>query len=64
MWSTEFSLGYASLTSILIFHELRKIGKVKNHVPHSMDGKMNVSDTFANVYQNLYNSADDRDETL
>ena len=47
-----------------IFDEFRKIPKVKNDVPHTLDGKMNVSETFANVYQNLYNSAGDRDETL
>ena len=45
-----------------IFDELRKIRKVKKHVPHTMDGKTNVSETFANVYQNLYNSAGDKEE--
>ena len=46
-----------------IFDELRKICQVKNHMAPTMDGKINVSETFANVYQNLYNSADDIDET-
>ena len=46
-----------------IFDELRKICEVKNHMAHTMDGKINVSETFANMYQNLYNSADDIDET-
>ena len=45
-----------------IFDELRKIRKAKKHVPHTMDGKTNVSETFANVYQNLYNSAGDKEE--
>ena len=45
-----------------IFDELRKIRKVKKHVPHTMNGKTNVSETFANVYQNLYNSAGDKEE--
>ena len=45
-----------------IFDEHRKIRKVKKYVPHTMDGKTNVSETFANVYQNLYNSAGDKEE--
>ena len=28
-----------------------------------MDGKKYVGETFANIYQNLYKSADDKDKT-
>ena len=47
-----------------IFDELRKMRKVKCTVPQVMDGCKNVNETFMNVYKELYNSSNDKDETL
>ena len=46
-----------------IFHELRKMRRVNNSVPQAMDGCKNVSEKFANVYEELYNSANDEEGT-
>ena len=46
-----------------IFVELRKLRKAKPTVATSMDGKKeNIADHFKNIFEELYNSADDKDD--
>ena len=46
-----------------IFTELKKMRRVKSRLPDRMDGSDSVSETFKDVYQQLYTSADDVQET-
>ena len=40
-----------------IFHELKKLCKIKDMVPITIDGtKDNITELFANVYEHIYNS--------
>ena len=46
-----------------IFHELKKLRKVDDTVPTTIDGtKDNITGHFANVYERIYNSIDDKEE--
>ena len=46
-----------------IFHELKKLRKVNDIVPTTIDGtKDNITGHFANVYERIYNSIDDKEE--
>ena len=46
-----------------IFHELKKLRMVSRTVSKTMDGaKEDVSEHFANVYERIYNSVDDKEE--
>ena len=46
-----------------IFHELKKLRKIKDTVPITIDGtKDNITGHFANVYERIYNSIDDEEE--
>ena len=46
-----------------IFHELKKLRKVNDIVPTTIDGtKENITGHFANVYERIYNSIDDKEE--
>ena len=46
-------------------HELKKLRMVSRTVSKTMDGaKENVSEHFANVYERIYNSADDEEEIM
>ena len=46
-----------------IFHELKKLCKIKDMVPITIDGtKDNITGHFANVYERIYNSIDDEEE--
>ena len=46
-----------------IFHELKKLRKVNGTVPRTIDGtKDNITGHFANVYERIYNSIDDKEE--
>ena len=47
-----------------IFDEIRKIRKVKKNSPQCIDGCNNVPEKFANVYEELFNSTNDKHETL
>ena len=46
-----------------VFEEIRKMRKVNKSLPHTMDGQTNVTERFKNVYQKLYNSVNDEQET-
>ena len=46
-----------------VFEEIRKMRKVDKSLPHTMDGQTNVTERFKNVYQKLYNSVNDEQET-
>ena len=54
----------ACITSeVDIFHELKKLRKIKDMVPITIDGtKDNITGHFANVYERIYNSLDDEEE--
>ena len=46
-----------------IFHELKKLRMVSRTVSKPMDGdKKDVSEHFANVYERIYNSVDNKEE--
>ena len=46
-----------------IFEEIKKLRKCKNSTANSIDGKTNnVEEHFANVYEDLYTSVDDKHE--
>ena len=46
-----------------IFHELKKLRKVNDIVPTTIDGtKDNITGHFADVYERIYNSIDDKVE--
>ena len=46
-----------------IFHELKKLHKIKDMVSITIDGtKDNITGPFANVYERIYNSIDDEEE--
>ena len=46
-----------------IFHEVKKLRKVNDIVPTTIDGtKDNITGHFANVYERIYNSIDDKEE--
>ena len=46
-----------------IFDKIQKMRKVKNSAPNSIDGNKDPEGRFAEVYGNLYNSTNDKDET-
>ena len=46
-----------------VFEEIRKMRKVNKSLPHTMDGQTNVTERFKKVYQKLYNSVNDEQET-
>ena len=46
-----------------IFDKIQKMRKVKNSAPNSIDGNKDPAGRFAEVYGNLYNSTNDKDET-
>ena len=46
-----------------IFHQLKKLRKVNDVVPTTIDAtKDNITGHFANVYERIYNSIDDEEE--
>ena len=47
-----------------IFDEFRKIRNVKRDFAKKLDGSNHIPDNFANIYNKLSNSKQDKDETL
>ena len=47
-----------------IFEELRKMRKCSNNSPNRIDGSNDPAGQFANVYKKLYNSVDDKVDTI
>ena len=46
-----------------IFDKIHKLRRVKNNTPKKIDGHEKPSERFAEVYEQLYNSAEDKHET-